>query len=1311
MDNLSLVIHFMAPHFISGSDVLADQEFEAVQKYIRQPDIFYIHKQVVYADLWEKTTDPLKPDLLHIVAHGDNGQLLTADAYLQSLKVDAHVLAKDLKSNLGSHIKYIYLGMCDSVALARELAEQGYTVLCFEGKVVPERGVFFAETFYKFFLQAKKDFYAAFTAAKNSWKANGYHEKGVVPRFYCAASAYTPQFVWDVRHYKAFLEKLRGGKQPQLVETLFEELKLDASILQPWNLPVVYRYLKDKQALFLFRDRAETYFLGNRHAYTPTFMDIEEGLLKAYIKPSQPNKTQKYTAIAETDLEYARQGLIGKKTLTKKGLSKLAKELVLPLGLDFERTKAHLMRENPVLQVGVLSDDANSSAMSPEAFVVWMIKHKKKFFVIEGAAGTGKTTFLTDTVRAHFRHLTKQKVFIARFSHVDELRAQLEEWEKDAIENILVLDALDELYDDGNAIFGILTKKNNPVRAFSKVVLSFRDTFLNANQSLKKAIDEEDWTLLRMAPLQFTHVQNYLRECFPPKMQEEYGAALRYVKAGDTLPPVLQEGVTAFLLYHIQFLLEEPPKDGPLTYWDVMNQLVNKIMEKGSPLDGRKNPVLKQKLLAFFMDKVWQVYLTIGENKPFVFALGQQDFEDLEMDERLLRNFSLLSKIENETGIHYTFSHSHFKDYFLALLIFEGRIPEVGFDKGKFPDAYRLYQDYCWKQIAPGGTYRYDWHPVVASGLPCFAFQVMVHKHGGELPLKYPSVSKYFRAAFEDWHPQTWEQAKTLAAGLAEGQDIRVELENIQQHYLVEVTANELAQVVDFGTKAFRHPLYRDVFAFLYHQERGREEVLAFLDESDFGWLFRHEWNWLAYGEQTEVYSLVYEVKDNGSVYGILEKAIGVNDFTDFDQEIYAALQTPTMLERYYEKATSLHVQVHATTLAAHLLNGIPFPEQFVALSIGGKTALEGDWDLSTFENLKILNLSNVDIRQLRIAKCPPLLETIIHPQADLLPIADTPEMERLTCYMAGHWTEQVPDTPLPPELVKVEGGAPFEMGEGWFEATQAFMKEYYKKEIPESDRSQYPTYMAAVDTFYMAKYPVTVREFARFVKAKPYPTRAERFGFAFAVHDYEEKRDNQIIKMYVDYLLPGLHWRHSVWSDGLLDEDSADLPVVYISYEDAEAYAKWLTDTIGNGGVYRLPTEAEWEYAAKGGSLTEGYRYAGSNNIDEVAQYIAKEPMGLRPVGAAHLAEMGKANELGLYDMSGNVLEWCRDWYEHDYYAQCKAAELVPNPIGPESGAYRVVRGGSWGNFAEGCRSACRDRGYPDYRCYNIGFRLVFVP
>jgi sulfatase modifying factor 1 len=131
------------------------------------------------------------------------------------------------------------------------------------------------------------------------------------------------------------------------------------------------------------------------------------------------------------------------------------------------------------------------------------------------------------------------------------------------------------------------------------------------------------------------------------------------------------------------------------------------------------------------------------------------------------------------------------------------------------------------------------------------------------------------------------------------------------------------------------------------------------------------------------------------------------------------------------------------------------------------------------------------------------------------------------------------------------------------------------------------------------------------------------------------------------------------------------------VSWNDIQEFLKKLNTLTGQN--YRLPTEAEWEFAARGGNQTRGYLYSGSNNIGEVGWYGDNSNSKTHPVGHK------KANELGLFDMSGNVWEWCQDWYG-DYPSTAQQ-----NPKGPESGSRRVLRGGGWGLNAQGCRAAYR--------------------
>lgn len=157
------------------------------------------------------------------------------------------------------------------------------------------------------------------------------------------------------------------------------------------------------------------------------------------------------------------------------------------------------------------------------------------------------------------------------------------------------------------------------------------------------------------------------------------------------------------------------------------------------------------------------------------------------------------------------------------------------------------------------------------------------------------------------------------------------------------------------------------------------------------------------------------------------------------------------------------------------------------------------------------------------------------------------------------------------------------------------------------------------------------------------------------------------------------------------------DLPVENVSWNDAMEFCRKLNEMgkAPDGWKFTLPTEAQWEYASRGGNKSRGHKYSGSNDVGEVAWY---EGNNTHPV-----ATKG-ANELGLYDMSGNVWEWCLDRY--DSYSGD-----ATDPSGPSDGSFRVNRGGSWRSYARNCRSADRGSNVPGRRGSDRGFRLALVP
>jgi sulfatase modifying factor 1 len=175
--------------------------------------------------------------------------------------------------------------------------------------------------------------------------------------------------------------------------------------------------------------------------------------------------------------------------------------------------------------------------------------------------------------------------------------------------------------------------------------------------------------------------------------------------------------------------------------------------------------------------------------------------------------------------------------------------------------------------------------------------------------------------------------------------------------------------------------------------------------------------------------------------------------------------------------------------------------------------------------------------------------------------------------------------------------------------------------------------------------------------------------------------------------------WREIMGNNPSYFKNCDDCPVENISWDDAQEFIKILNQKTGK--TYRLPTEAEWEYAARGGASASSAtaKYAGSSNYDEVAWYDINSGSKTHPVGQK------KPNELGIYDMSGNVWEWCND--RDGNYSRGSQT----NPQGPSSGSLRVLRGGGWAGNARRCRVSNRKYYILDCRFDNRGFRLALVP
>ena len=254
-------------------------------------------------------------------------------------------------------------------------------------------------------------------------------------------------------------------------------------------------------------------------------------------------------------------------------------------------------------------------------------------------------------------------------------------------------------------------------------------------------------------------------------------------------------------------------------------------------------------------------------------------------------------------------------------------------------------------------------------------------------------------------------------------------------------------------------------------------------------------------------------------------------------------------------------------------------------------------------------------------------------------------------CLSSALWTGCDKDKEKAPEIamVYVDGGT-FMMGATEEQGTDALEREK-------------PVHSVTLDGFYIGKFEVTQAQW----KAVMGTTIDQQRGKA-----------------------------SEYWGDAALYGVGDNYPMYYVSWEEAVEFCEKLSAQTGK--TYRLPTEAEWEYAARGGQQADGTKYAGSSTIGDVAWYTSNSGSKTHPVGQK------QPNALGLYDLSGNVYEWCSDWSSSNYYSSSPSV----NPQGPSGGSSRVIRGGSWYRYAQYCRVSGRYYYTPDYRNGNLGFRVV---
>ncbi|MHC4216557.1 MAG: formylglycine-generating enzyme family protein [Planctomycetota bacterium] len=326
---------------------------------------------------------------------------------------------------------------------------------------------------------------------------------------------------------------------------------------------------------------------------------------------------------------------------------------------------------------------------------------------------------------------------------------------------------------------------------------------------------------------------------------------------------------------------------------------------------------------------------------------------------------------------------------------------------------------------------------------------------------------------------------------------------------------------------------------------------------------------------------------------------------------------------------------------------------------------------------------------------------------------------------MAKQWLTT--DPCIPDDMAYIPGGG-FEMGDHF---------------DPEGYDNELPVHSVLLDAFFMSKFEITNQQYCDYLNS------ALGSGSIYLSSDvvYGTGNNQPYCDTSASHFYGLIVYGSGVFSVRTMNgRDRSDDPMVMVSWYGAAAYCNWRSSAKGYESCfdtndpnwtcdftktgYRLPTEAEWEYAARGGQHYPYYRYPWDNSIepnqanytisgdpyDTATNLLMTAPVGFFdgttkykadynwPASVTSYQTTSGANGYGLYDMAGNVWERCNDRYDENYYN----VSPYDNPEGPVSGIFRVYRGGCWNNIMRGCRVAARNYSYPEHRDYGVGFRIV---
>lgn len=619
------------------------------------------------------------------------------------------------------------------------------------------------------------------------------------------------------------------------------------------------------------------------------------------------------------------------------------------------------------------------------------------------------------------------------------------------------------------------------------------------------------------------------------------------------------------------------------------------------------------------------------------------------------RSRSFLTR--NHEDDSWTFSHKSFFDYFLALLIFEQDIREENFVFANYPETERFFNEMCWKKYA-----EFDKQPHIKD-IPVDLSNDMQMQHF----LQDQHLSLKIKAIVTPNHALRALITKSIK-----------DVGNITNQYTKRIEPNTCWEnFITFLESFLPEKLIQDHYIFqdyeVYkkiinnnHDEsiEGRHYLLCFLAEYIY-------WKHNAFSKCIQV---GLEIASKEKYF--IKYLSNYNFSLSFEDNLPRCLKGYDISELF----------------KFAILNNKELKLSIKHLDLSGCDIKDIDEMHNVFElpELHILDLSNNNITDINL----------------LRPVLELPELQEL--YLCGNPIDTklvgtdrtfncldiLRDKVLfPPSMVFVKGGT-FIMGKPYDDSKGISLLSEKKKGINFSNDQ--PQHEVQINSFCIGKYPVTMGEFRQFINETGYETEAKRNGLGSYLWDFTIGRK---------FFKADIYWQHDAHGQIQIN---ARHPVIHVSWNDAQMYCDWVSKKTGIR--YRLPTEAEWEYAAKGGTYLSAHelKYAGSDNLDEVGWYKGNSKI-IDNYGSTQSVGKKMSNALGIYDMSGNVHEWCWDWYKKNYYIKCYKYGIVQNPINTKSNSWRVLRGGHWRFAKERCLVTYRGHNPPETCHHGIGFRLAF--